>query len=143
LRSGTENVPGVIGFAAALDLVQARRTAEVSRLQALQRLFCTLLVQQVPGARINGTQQRRLPNNVHVTIANQDNERLMMQLDEQGVLVAVGSACSASSQEPSHVLRAIGLSDAEARASLRITMGVDTNEAAVRRVVSLLQERVA
>jgi cysteine desulfurase len=138
LRSGTENVANIVGLATALDLVQARRGDEAKRLQALQQLFFRLLGEKVPSATINGSLKRRLPNNVHVTFAGQDNERLMMLLDEQGVLTAAGSACSASSDEPSHVLKAIGLSDDEARASLRFTMGRSTDEAAIRYTVDAL-----
>lgn len=138
LRSGTENVAGVIGLATALELVQSDRQTEGVRLTKIQLLFYQLLEASIPSAIINGTKKQRLPNNIHLTFPGYDNERLMMQLDEAGVQVAVGSACSASSEEPSHVLKAIGLSDADAQASLRITMGHSTTEATVRRVVDLL-----
>jgi len=138
LRSGTENVAGIIGFARALDLVQDRRHEEVTRLKALQTLFITLLTEHIPEAIINGSQKTRLPNNVHITIPGQDNERLMMKLDKEYIICAVGSACSASDEEPSHVLKAIGLSDADAQASLRFTMGLCTTEKDIRRVVSVL-----
>ena len=137
-RSGTENVAGVIGFAKALQLVQERRHEEAARLHELQQLFFGLLEQQVPDAVINGSRKHRLPNNVHFTIAGQDNERLIFQLDEAGILCAAGSACSADSGEPSHVLRAMGLSDSDAQASLRCTMGRQTTEQDVRTTVSVL-----
>lgn len=138
LRSGTENVPGIIGFARALDITQTMRSAEVLRLQQLQRQCIQLLEDQIPGVVINGSRKSRLPNNVHITIPGRDNERLMMQLDEQGILVAQGSACSASSEEPSHVLTAIGLSDADARSSLRLTMGRSTTSDQIQRTVQAL-----
>lgn len=138
LRSGTENVTSIIGLAAALDLAQSTRHEEAKRLQALQRLFFELLEDQIPAAQINGSKKYRLPNNVHLTIPGQDNERLLIQLDEAGILAAAGSACSASSQEASHVLHALGLSDAEARASLRFTMGRGTDAAAIESTVKTL-----
>ena len=138
LRSGTENVAGVIGFAAALDLVQERRHDEGARLLQLQKLFIGELQKAVPNAAVNGTLKNRLPNNVHITLPGTDNERLLMELDEAGILCAAGSACSASNEESSHVLRAMGLSDAEARASLRFTMGRHTDEAAIRHVIAAL-----
>jgi cysteine desulfurase len=141
-RSGTENVASIIGFAKALELVQERRHSESKRLRDLQKLFITLLESQVPDVVINGSLKFRLPNNVHITIPGQDNERLMMQLDEAGILCAVGSACSASSEEPSHVLTAIGLSDQDAQASLRFTMGIMTTEADIRRVAETLAKLV-
>ncbi len=138
LRSGTENVAGAIGFATALDLVQTRRHEEGERLHRLQKLFIDELQKNLPEAVVNGTQKTRLPNNVHITLPGQDNERLLMALDEAGILCAAGSACSASSDEPSHVLRAMGLSDDDARASLRFTMGRQTDEAAVRQAIAAL-----
>ena len=80
----------------------------------------------------------RLPNNVHITIPGIDNERVMIQLDDQGILCAVGSACNASSEEPSHVLTAIGLSDEAARSSLRFSFGHGTTESEIRRTVDVL-----
>jgi len=109
----------------------------------LQQLFFDLLEAQLPGSHINGSRKLRLPNNVHVTLPGQDNERLIMALDEAGILAAAGSACSASSEEPSHVLKAMGLSDEEARASLRLTMGRSTNEAAIRQTVEMLARIIA
>jgi cysteine desulfurase len=135
IRSGTENVAGCIGLAHALDLVQIGRDAEVKRLQELQNEFYKLLEKDIPGAIVNGSRDYRLCNNVHVSFPGRDNERLMIQLDELGILVAAGSACSASNDEPSHVLKAIGLSDVEAESSLRFTMGLQTRESDVRSVV--------
>lgn len=139
-RSGTENVAGVIGLAKALDLVQERRHEEVRRLQNLQSKFFDMLVEQLPTAVINGSRKNRLPNNIHVTFPGQDNERLIFQLDAAGILCAAGSACSASSEEPSHVLKAMGKSDEEAQSSLRFTMGYQTTETDVDQAISTLQE---
>jgi cysteine desulfurase len=138
LRSGTENVAGCIGLAAALDLVQQGRRDEVTRLQSLQHHFFEGLA-AFPEAQINGSQHKRLPSNIHVTFMGQDNERLLIGLDELGIMAAAGSACSASSQEPSHVLKALGLSDELAQASLRFSMGRATTEADVDRTLEALQ----
>jgi len=138
LRSGTENVPGAIGFAKALQLAAARRHEESERLQGLQRLAFDLIAEKLPGAIINGSLKHRLPNNIHITLPGQDNERLLVELDERGILAAAGSACSASDDEPSHVLRAMGISDTDAQASLRLTMGRETTEQDVRSLVDTL-----
>ena len=138
LRSGTENVAACIGFARALQLVQAKRHGEAERLSALQNMAFELIAQKLPGAAINGSLKNRLPNNIHLTIPGTDNERLLVQLDEKGILAAAGSACSASDDEPSHVLRAMGLSDADAQASLRLTMGRATAEADVLELTDVL-----
>jgi cysteine desulfurase len=129
LRSGTENIAQAVGLAAALDEVQPQRHDEAKRLQALQAYFAKQLTMLVPEAILTGSIKHRLPNNIHLIIPGFDNERLLIQLDEQGVMAAAGSACSASSDEPSHVLRAIGMSDADAQSSLRFTMGQTTTEA--------------
>lgn len=138
IRSGTENVAGAIGLAKALDLVQERRHEEVQRLQSLQVKFFDIIAGKFPSAVINGSRKNRLPNNIHVTFPGQDNERLIFQLDEAGILCAAGSACSAGSEEPSHVLKAMGLSRAEAQSSLRFTMGHDTTEDAIQQAVAAL-----
>lgn len=143
LRSGTENIAQSIGFTTALKLAQQARNQETRRLHQLQKLFFDELAARLPKAEINGSLKHRLPNNVHVTIPGQDNERLMMALDEKGIICGVGSACSASDEEPSHVLRAIGCSDTASRSSLRFTMGRDTDEQAIHTTVTTLANLVA
>lgn len=138
LRSGTENVAQAAGLASALTAAQEMRHAEVERLQKMQAVFMAELEAKIPGIIINGSRKKRLPNNVHVTVPGQDNERLLMQLDEQGIMAAAGSACSASDEQPSHVLRAMGISDADAQASLRLTFGRPTTAAMLSRVAETL-----
>jgi cysteine desulfurase len=140
LRSGTENVAAAAGFAKALELVQAKRHDEQQRLTQLQSLAYKLIAEKLPSTVINGSQKHRLPNNIHLTLPGQDNERLLVELDVRGILAAAGSACSASSDEPSHVLRAMGVSDGDAQASLRITMGQHTTEADIRTLINTLAE---
>lgn len=138
LRSGTENVAGSIGMAKALDITAATRETETHRLQQLQQHFIHDLQKALPDVVVNGSTKRRLPNNVHITLPGQDNERLLFALDEHGIQAAAGSACSASSEEASHVLHALGLSDEAARASLRFTMGRQTTEEQLSTVVKTL-----
>lgn len=138
IRSGTENVAGSIGLATALEIAQNSRHKEAARLQKLQSLFIELLAKQLPQAIINGSAKHRLPNNVHITIPGADNERLLLELEQQGILAAAGSACSASSEEPSHVLRAMGISDQDAQASLRFTMGRNTTQQDIKYVTAIL-----
>lgn len=138
LRSGTENVAGAVGFAAALEAAQTMRETEGERLSELQRQFFAGLKQQLPAAVINGSTKNRLPNNLHITLPSKDNERMLIQLEQAGILAAAGSACSASDEEPSHVLRAIGLSDADARSSLRFTMGRSTTSEHIEQLLEAL-----
>lgn len=142
LRSGTENIAGIIGFSTALEIAQNMRHKEAKRLQELQDIFITELAKQIPSAVINGSIKHRLPNNIHITIPDQDNERLMMALDEAGIQCAVGSACSASSDEPSHVLRAIGLTDKEAQSSLRLTLGRPTTKPNIIQTIKTLSKLI-
>ncbi|HSW36782.1 MAG TPA: cysteine desulfurase family protein [Candidatus Saccharimonadales bacterium] len=142
LRSGTENVAQTIGFATALDLAQSSREAETKRLKELQLIFLNLLSELIPSSVINGSLKHRLANNAHVTFPGIDNERLLLELEQKSILAAAGSACSASSEEPSHVLRAIGLSDEAARSSARFTLGRDTTEADIDYVIQTLKRLI-
>lgn len=142
MRSGTENVANIVGFAAALVKAQVTREAESKRLFDLRRYFIAALERQVPQTILTTRYKHVLPNNVHITIPGQDNERLMMALDERGVQCAVGSACSASNDEPSHVLAALGLSEDAARSSLRFTMGRGTTQKEVVHTVDALAKLI-
>jgi len=140
LRSGTENIAGAVGLAAALNLVQTDRQVEATRLKQLQNQFFKELESRLPAVVINGSRRFRLPNNLHLTLPGHDNERLLLELEQAGILAAAGSACSASNELPSHVLKSLGLDDATARASLRLTMGRQTTPVMVRQTVKALQE---
>ena len=136
-RSGTENVAGIVGFATALANAQTIKDVRRKEMEDLKTYFIKQLTEKVPQATINNG-EKSLPNFVHISLPNSDNEIVMMQLDEAGYQVAVGSACAASSEEPSHVLKAIGMSDKEARSSLRFSMGRYTTKEAIEAVVTQL-----
>jgi cysteine desulfurase len=140
LRSGTENVAACVGFTAALEATQLRRHQEGKRLGDLQATAYKRIAEKLPQAIINGSTKHRLPNNIHLTLPGRDNERLLVELDERGILAAAGSACSASAEEPSHVLRAIGVTDADAQASLRITMGRSTTDSDLQTFINTLAD---
>lgn len=142
LRSGTENVAQIMGLAAALELVQTRRAEEVRRLKELQQYFISELRKAIPQVIVNGSLKHRLPTNVHITIPAADNERLIVALDQKGILCAAGSACSASDEEPSHVLKAMGISDADAQASLRFSFGRGTTKKHLAMTMKTLQNMV-
>lgn len=140
LRSGTENVASCVGFGRALDIAQSMRVEEAQRVSELRDEFIKMLEKNFPKAKSNGSLKKRLPNIISVTFPGVDNERLMMQLDEAGVMCAVGSACSASNDEPSHVLKAIGLTDEQARSTLRFTLGRQTTQDDLNKVIDSLKE---
>ncbi len=128
LRSGTENVAGIHGLAVALCEAQEKRRGETERVLKLNHQFANKLQKTLSGISINSRSKHSSPHIVSITISGVDNERVMMELDERGVMVALGSACSASNEKPSSVLNAIGLSDADARSTLRISFGKLTTE---------------
>ncbi len=140
LRSGTENVAGAVGFAKALQISVEKRHEEARRLTDLQNRFFHLLEQAFPSLIVNGSRKHRLPNNVHITLPNTDNERVLMNLDMEDIYAAAGSACSASHDEPSHVLQAMGVDEASIRSSLRFSLGRDTTLADIEHVVAVLSE---
>ncbi|MDY4474538.1 cysteine desulfurase family protein [Mitsuokella sp.] len=141
-RAGTENVPGIVGLGRAAGLAQQEMPAETERLLSL-RTRLLQGVQVIPGVRLNGDAQQRLPGNVNLAISGVDQETLLIRLDLMGFAVSAGSACSAGSLEPSHVLLAMGQSPDEARSALRITLGRFTTEADVDAFTASLCQAVA
>jgi cysteine desulfurase len=139
LRSGTENVPGFVGLAKALDIAQKMRESESKRLTELRDLLIKEICEKISNAQINGSPKHQAPHIVHVTFPGSDNERLMMELDERGVQCAVGSACSASNVEPSHVLSAIGMTKEDARASIRFSLGRHTTKKDIQKTAKILK----
>ena len=140
LRSGTENVPAIIGLSEAIISAQKHHKSESLRLTKLRDWFITELSREIPDALINGSLKYRLPNNINITIPGTDNERIMMELDELGIQCAVGSACSASNDQPSHVLEAIGLTDEGAQSSLRFSLGRTTTKQDINYVIKSLKK---
>jgi cysteine desulfurase len=137
LRSGTENVPGIVGLGKACELAEKSMMIESSRLEALRdKLISGLL--KVEGAKLNGHAKKRLPNNVNVSFSFIEGEGLVLRLNDLGVSVSTGSACSSHSLEPSHVLMALGLDHANAHGSLRLTLGSQTTEQDVDYVLKVV-----
>jgi cysteine desulfurase len=125
-RAGTENVPGIVGAAYALERTRAEHESEGERLQALRdRLSEGIL--KMPGVRLTGHPTRRLPGHASFAFDGVEGESLLLNLDLIGVAASSGSACSSGAVEPSHVLTAIGLSASEARGHLRLTLGHSTS----------------
>src|SRR5689334_2388507 len=121
MRSGTLNVPGIVGLGIACELGQKEMGGEAERLMGLRERLRTGLVQQLEDVYINGDPVRRLPGNLNMSFAYIDGESLMMGLKE--IAVSTGSACMSASLEPSHVLKALGLDDSLAHASIRFGVG--------------------
>lgn len=137
VRSGTENVHGIVGLATALDIAQTDRKEAVAKAAALRDEL-----QRRLAATVNGNQKHRLPNILHVSWPGLDGERILMMLDEAGVMVSTGSACAANKQTASHVLKAIGLDDAAVNGSLRITVGRQTTPAQIVKAAEIIVKTV-
>ncbi len=144
LRSGTENMAGNIGFATALNKAITIKKEEAIRLKKLQNDFIRLINQELPEVLVNGSLKFRLPNNVHLTFPGLDNERLLFELDNRGIMASAGSACSAANLKPSHVLSAIGLLDNDIRSSIRLTFGRSTTwpmlEITIKKIVDIIKK---
>jgi cysteine desulfurase len=121
LRSGTVAVPLVVGMGVAVELAGARMEEEATRLLTMRERLHEAIAARVPGIRLNGHPTDRLPGNLNLSFVDVDGEALMMAM--RHVAVSSGSACSAADPEPSHVLRAMGLSEDLARSSLRFGLG--------------------
>ena len=142
-RSGTENVPGIVGLAEAVRLADHERPNTQANLTRLRDRIIAGIMDQVDGVKLNGHPVRRLPNNVNVSFENVEGEPILLGLDFAGICASSGSACSSASLEPSHVLTAIGLSANLAQGSLRITVGGDNTDADVDFLLHTLSDLVA
>ena len=141
-RAGTENVAGVVGMAAALEEAVAALDADAARLIPLRDKLIAGL-RDIPRGMLNGDETRRLPGNVSFCFEGVDGESLLLLLDGKGVCASSGSACTAGSLDPSHVLLAIGRSHAEALGSLRLSLGADTTEEEVGCLIEAVTDAVA
>ena len=136
-RAGTENVPGAVSAAVALERAQTTRASESSRLAALRdRLITNLL--QIPDTRLTGHPERRLPNNASFAFEGVEGESLLLNLDLIGVAASSGSACTTGSVEPSHVLMAMGVPEGATRGHLRLTLGHSSDDGDVDFVLERL-----
>ncbi|MGV9193224.1 cysteine desulfurase family protein [Microbacterium sp. MC2] len=143
LRAGTQDLPGAAALAAALSAAVSERAAESARLTALRDRLIRGIHQRVPEARLLGDPQRRLPGNVHILLPGAVGESLLFLLDQQGIATSTGSACQAGVAEPSHVVRALGFDQAQARSVLRLTLGRTSTAADVDAVIAALPDAYA
>ena len=143
MRAGTENVALIAGFVTALEKSELLREQAVERLCALQDFFIQQLQKSIPNVLLNGHPTKRLPNNVHISIPYIEGESMLLLLDEVGIMVSTGSACSSADLAPSHVLTAIGQDSEIMHGSLRFSFGRNTTQEELVFVVSELERIVA
>ena len=139
-RAGTENTPAIVGLARAVEVARERREADISRERALQQRLIEELPRRVPMLGITGPAnlEHRLPGNVSAVVGYVEGESILLALDLAGVAASSGSACTTGAVEPSHVLVAMGVPDDLARGSLRFTLGRDSTDADVDRLLEVL-----
>ncbi len=138
VRAGTENVPGIVGFARAVELSTNDEITKISKL----RDFIIDELLTISGTRLNGSRVKRLCNNVNVTFDDVEGESVLLMLDSKGIAVSTGSACSSHSLKPSHVLTAIGLRPEKSHGSIRITLSRDNTKDDAKYLIDSLKEIV-
>jgi len=142
LRSGTENVPGIVGFGKACELATKRMSQYQEHVACLRDYVIERVLQEIPRSRLNGLRTERIPNNAHFTFFGVNGEDLIIKLDENGIAASTGSACSVKKQKQSHVLKAMGFSYEEITGSLRLSLGMHNTRDEVDRAVDILSNVV-
>ncbi len=137
-RAGTENVAGIVGFGKAAELAREKLASEMPRVQALRDRFESGVLAAVPGAAVNGDPTARLPNTASLSFAGVDSAAALILLDQANLCCSAGSACRSGSPEPSHVLRAMGLSDERVRSSLRFSLSRLNHDEEIERALALV-----
>jgi len=137
-RAGTENVPALVGFGVAADVVTAKLPSEGERMAALRDRLEAGILASVSGSERNGAAHPRVPNTTNISIERVESESLLIGLDLAGIAVSSGSACSSGTLEPSHVLKAMGLSHGRTLGSIRFSLGASNTAADIDRVLEVL-----
>jgi len=128
MRSGTENVPGIVGLATAAELAEENLEDDMVRMSGMRDRLADYVLERVEDTWVNGSRTKRLPHNLNLGFSFIEGEALLLRLDAEGIAVSTGSACSSKKTVASHVLTAIGLKPEEAHGSLRITLGRENTD---------------
>lgn len=138
LRSGTENVPHIVGFEKAVEMVEKSRVKESKRVSLLRDYFWKKVKKAIPEIQLNGSEKNRLPNNLNIYFPGNDAHELQIRLDLEGIAVSPGAACASRVSKASYVLLALGFSEKRASESLRFSLGRPTTKAELDHVVTTL-----
>ncbi|MFW9865858.1 MAG: cysteine desulfurase family protein [Candidatus Thorarchaeota archaeon] len=142
MRSGSENIPGIVGFGKAAEIMKSEINDDAIRLKILRDKLITEILDKIPNSHLNGHPQKRLPHNAHFRFDYIEGESLILGLKDEKIAAATGSACSSKTLEPSHTLMAMGLLHEEAHGSLVITLGRYTKEEDVDKLIEKLPKIV-
>ena len=141
-RAGTENLPGIIGLAKALELATANLSEKTDKITKLRDYIIDNIEEKIPYCRLNGHRTKRLPANVNFSFKYIEGESMLLWLDINGIAASSGSACTSGSLDPSHVLLAIGLDHATAHGSLRVSLGEENTYEEADFLIKTLTETV-
>ena len=142
LKSGTENVHGIVGFGKACEISMRDLRNNSQYMCYLRDFLIERINKEIPNNKLNGSLEYRLPNNVNFTFLGINGEDLLIKLDEDGILASTGSACSTNRQKESHVLKAIGLNHEEISGSIRFSLGIQNTIEDIEKTIIVLKERI-
>ncbi|MBU1177507.1 MAG: aminotransferase class V-fold PLP-dependent enzyme [Patescibacteria group bacterium] len=137
MRSGTENTPGIIGLGEAIKKVEQSKSKNQS-IKKLRNKLITGILKDIPNSQLNGSLEKRLPNNAHISFDGAEGESIVMELSQRNIFVSTGSACASNSLSPSSVLIALGLSREQSHCSIRFTLGRQTTSSDIDFVLKVL-----
>ena len=142
LRSGSENIPGIVGFSKAAEIMKKEMPIESENLKKLRDMLIKNVLETIPKSYLNGHPEKRLPHNAHFRFDYIEGESLILTLKEQNIAAATGSACSSKTLEPSHTLISMGLLHEEAHGSLLLSLGRTTKESDIVKLIEILPNSV-
>ncbi len=142
MRAGTENIPAIVALAKSLQLAEKEKVKESARLTKLRNYFISKVQKEIPRTVLNGSLKQRLPNNVNISFEGVEGESILLRLNEKGIRVSTGSACTSQSLEPSHVILALGRPHELAHASIRFTLGKSTTKQQLDYTIKELKETI-
>ncbi|MFA5009382.1 MAG: cysteine desulfurase family protein [Candidatus Paceibacterota bacterium] len=143
LRSGTRNVPGIVGLGKAIELAKKERLKNNKKIIKLRNFLVKNILEKIPGTVLNTDLSRSLPSHAHFSFLGLEGEAVLLELDFQGIAVSTGSACSSKSLEPSETLIAMGISPEIAHGSIRFSLGKNNTKKEVEKVIKILPKIVA
>ncbi len=141
-RAGTENVAGIVALGKACEIAKRDMGKNIEYLRNLRDYFIKLVEEKIEIAMFNGSRKLRVSGNSNFSFKGIDSQSLLLKLDEKGICVSSGSACSEGNGKPSHVLKAIGLSDEEAKSAIRVTLGEENTKEDIDYLVESIIESI-
>lgn len=139
-RAGTENVPAIVGFAKAVEILEGNKKEVTEKVKNLREYFLDRILKETDYVYLNGDRENRLAGNINIQIKDVNAADMLLKLDLRGIYVSAGSACNSKEEKPSHVLKAIGLLNKEAKESIRITLGEENTKEDVDYIVDSIKE---